>query len=160
MYVKYVKVELLLYFGLEYFCLLSFIRVFGISMVEEYEEIVDFQYYLECQELFDEDYDYLLDYNIGEDKFLKNFFGFVINVILNMVNIVVNILGVKIEDLIEGNKSIFENVIVIVVFKMFELIFVLIFVLFFEYVIIEVYIYDMELLILDILKESFIVQLV
>lgn len=31
-----------------------------------------------------------------------------------------------------GNKSIFENVIVIILFKMFELVFVLIFVLLFE----------------------------
>jgi hypothetical protein len=33
-----------------------FIRVFGTSMVEEYEEIADSQYQSERQELFDEDY--------------------------------------------------------------------------------------------------------
>lgn len=32
------------------------IRVFGTSMVEEYEEIADSQYQSERQELFDEDY--------------------------------------------------------------------------------------------------------
>lgn len=31
-------------------------RVFGTSMVEEYEEIADSQYQSERQELFDEDY--------------------------------------------------------------------------------------------------------
>ncbi|KAK7889325.1 hypothetical protein WMY93_024885 [Mugilogobius chulae] len=38
LYAKYVKVELLSHFGSEHFCPLSLIRVFGTSMVEEYEE--------------------------------------------------------------------------------------------------------------------------
>ncbi|MBV98045.1 SUN domain-containing ossification factor, partial [Eschrichtius robustus] len=87
MYAKYVKVELVSHFGSEHFCPLSLIRVFGTSMVEEYEEIADSQYQSERQELFDEDYD----------------------AILNMVNIAANILGAKTEDLTEGNKSISEN---------------------------------------------------
>ncbi|EPY78742.1 hypothetical protein CB1_001016001, partial [Camelus ferus] len=57
MYAKYVKVELISHFGSEHFCPLSLIRVFGTSMVEEYEEIADSQYQSERQELFDEDYD-------------------------------------------------------------------------------------------------------
>ncbi|XP_025899576.1 SUN domain-containing ossification factor isoform X2 [Nothoprocta perdicaria] len=112
MYAKYVKVELISHFGSEHFCPLSLIRVFGTSMVEEYEEIADSQYQSERQELFDEDYDYLLDYNTGEEKSSKNLLGSATNAILNMVNIAANILGAKIEETseAEGNKSVSENV--------------------------------------------------
>ncbi|XP_068921677.1 SUN domain-containing ossification factor isoform X5 [Petaurus breviceps papuanus] len=111
MYAKYVKVELVSHFGSEHFCPLSLIRVFGTSMVEEYEEIADSQYQSERQELFDEDYDYPLDYSTGEDKSSKNLLGSATNAILNMVNIAANILGAKTEDLAEaeGNKSVSEN---------------------------------------------------
>ncbi|XP_012930844.1 SUN domain-containing ossification factor isoform X4 [Heterocephalus glaber] len=109
MYAKYVKVELVSHFGSEHFCPLSLIRVFGTSMVEEYEEIADSQYQSERQELFDEDYDYPLDYNTVEDKSSKNLLGSATNAILNMVNIAANILGAKTEDLTEGNKSLSEN---------------------------------------------------
>uniref|UniRef100_A0A8B9IDH3 SUN domain-containing ossification factor n=1 Tax=Anser brachyrhynchus TaxID=132585 RepID=A0A8B9IDH3_9AVES len=95
MYAKYVKVELISHFGSEHFCPLSLIRVFGTSMVEEYEEIADSQYQSERQELFDEDYDYLLDYNTGEEKSSKNLLGS----------------ATSEYDLIEKwNKSISENV--------------------------------------------------
>ncbi|RMC08297.1 hypothetical protein DUI87_14538 [Hirundo rustica rustica] len=113
MYAKYVKVELISHFGSEHFCPLSLIRVFGTSMVEEYEEIADSQYQSERQELFDEDYDYLLDYNTGEDKSSKNLLGSATNAILSMVNIAANMLGAKTEDSSEteaGNKSVSENV--------------------------------------------------
>ncbi|XP_055275600.1 SUN domain-containing ossification factor isoform X2 [Moschus berezovskii] len=109
MFIKYIKVELVSHFGSEHFCPLSLIRVFGTSMVEEYEEIADSQYQSERQELFDEDYDYPLDYNTGEDKSSKNILGSATNAILNMVNIAANILGAKTEDLTEGNKTISEN---------------------------------------------------
>ncbi|XP_043340494.1 SUN domain-containing ossification factor isoform X1 [Cervus canadensis] len=109
MFIKYIKVELVSHFGSEHFCPLSLIRVFGTSMVEEYEEIADSQYQSERQELFDEDYDYPLDYNTGEDKSSKNLLGSATNAILNMVNIAANILGAKTEDLPEGNKTISEN---------------------------------------------------
>ncbi|XP_037681261.1 SUN domain-containing ossification factor isoform X2 [Choloepus didactylus] len=109
MFIKYIKVELISHFGSEHFCPLSLIRVFGTSMVEEYEEIADSQYHSERQELFDEDYDYPLDYSNGEDKSSKNLLGSATNAILNMVNIAANILGAKTEDLTEGNKSISEN---------------------------------------------------
>uniref|UniRef100_A0A3Q3LUW4 SUN domain-containing ossification factor n=1 Tax=Labrus bergylta TaxID=56723 RepID=A0A3Q3LUW4_9LABR len=63
LYAKYVKVlfpsvkvELLSHFGSEHFCPLSLIRVFGTSMVEEYEEISDSQYPSERLEYLDEDY--------------------------------------------------------------------------------------------------------
>ncbi|NXB84919.1 SUCO factor, partial [Vidua chalybeata] len=113
MYAKYVKVELISHFGSEHFCPLSLIRVFGTSMVEEYEEIADSQYQSERQELFDEDYDYLLDYNTGEEKSSKNLLGSATNAILSMVNIAANMLGAKSEDSSEteaGNKSVSENV--------------------------------------------------
>ncbi|XP_010593244.1 SUN domain-containing ossification factor isoform X3 [Loxodonta africana] len=120
MYAKYVKVEFISHFGSEHFCPLSLIRVFGTSMVEEYEEIADSQYQSERQELFDEDYDYPLDYNTGEDKSSKNLLGSATNAILNMVNIAANILGAKTEDLTEGNKSISENATVTAAPKMPE----------------------------------------
>ncbi|XP_014113074.1 PREDICTED: SUN domain-containing ossification factor isoform X3 [Pseudopodoces humilis] len=91
MFIKYIKVELISHFGSEHFCPLSLIRVFGTSMVEEYEEIADSQYQSERQELFDEDYD----------------------AILSMVNIAANMLGAKTEESSEteaGNKSLSENV--------------------------------------------------
>ncbi|XP_010193419.1 PREDICTED: SUN domain-containing ossification factor [Mesitornis unicolor] len=113
MYAKYVKVELISHFGSEHFCPLSLIRVFGTSMVEEYEEIADSQYQSERQELFDEDYDYLLDYNTGEEKSSKNLLGSATNAILSMVNIAANMLGAKTEESSEtevGNKSVPENV--------------------------------------------------
>ncbi|NXR98283.1 SUCO factor, partial [Oxylabes madagascariensis] len=106
-------VELISHFGSEHFCPLSLIRVFGTSMVEEYEEIADSQYQSERQELFDEDYDYLLDYNTGEEKSSKNLLGSATNAILSMVNIAANMLGAKTEDSSEteaGNKSVSENV--------------------------------------------------
>ncbi|NXB98604.1 SUCO factor, partial [Orthonyx spaldingii] len=112
MFIKYIKVELISHFGSEHFCPLSLIRVFGTSMVEEYEEIADSQYQSERQELFDEDYDYLLDYNTGEEKSSKNLLGSATNAILSMVNIAANMLGGKTEESseTEGNKSVSENV--------------------------------------------------
>ncbi|NWV87526.1 SUCO factor, partial [Machaerirhynchus nigripectus] len=112
MFIKYIKVELISHFGSEHFCPLSLIRVFGTSMVEEYEEIADSQYQSERQELFDEDYDYLLDYNTGEEKSSKNLLGSATNAILSMVNIAANMLGAKTEESseTEGNKSVPENV--------------------------------------------------
>ncbi|NXP51559.1 SUCO factor, partial [Heliornis fulica] len=110
MFIKYIKVELISHFGSEHFCPLSLIRVFGTSMVEEYEEIADSQYQSERQELFDEDYDYLLDYNTGEEKSSKNLLGSATNAILSMVNIAANMLGAKTESSeAEGNISVSEN---------------------------------------------------
>ncbi|KAG8539772.1 hypothetical protein GDO81_020388, partial [Engystomops pustulosus] len=54
MFIKYIKVELISHFGSEHFCPLSLIRVFGTSMVEEYEE-VDSQYHSERPDIYDED---------------------------------------------------------------------------------------------------------
>ncbi|KAI4892569.1 hypothetical protein NFI96_024735 [Prochilodus magdalenae] len=115
LYAKYVKVELLSHFGSEHFCPLSLIRVFGTSMVEEYDEIADSQYPSERVEYLDEDYDlHFLDYPPGylpsEDKQSKNLLGSATNAILTMVNnIAANVLGGKpeLEDgaQMEGNAS-------------------------------------------------------
>ncbi|CAL1592911.1 unnamed protein product [Knipowitschia caucasica] len=94
LYAKYVKVELLSHFGSEHFCPLSLFRVFGTSMVEEYEEIADSQDLSERVDFPDEDYDYPPGYQPSEDKDSKNLLGSATNAILNMVNnIAANVLG-------------------------------------------------------------------
>ncbi|CAF95200.1 unnamed protein product, partial [Tetraodon nigroviridis] len=96
MFIKYIKIELLSHFGSEHFCPLSLIRVFGTSMVEEYEEIADSQYLSERMEYLDEDYDYPPGYQLAEDNpnGSKNLLGSATNAILNMVNnIAANVLG-------------------------------------------------------------------
>uniref|UniRef100_A0A671MSW0 SUN domain-containing ossification factor n=1 Tax=Sinocyclocheilus anshuiensis TaxID=1608454 RepID=A0A671MSW0_9TELE len=75
MFIKYMKVELLSHFGSEHYCPLSLIRVFGTSMVEEYDEIADSQYTSERAEYLDEDYDYPPGYLPSEDKTSKNLLG-------------------------------------------------------------------------------------
>ncbi|XP_078801751.1 SUN domain-containing ossification factor isoform X2 [Oryzias latipes] len=96
MFIKYIKVELLSHFGSEHFCPLSLIRVFGTSMVEEYEEIADSQYPSERPEYLDEDYDYPPGYQPSEDKISKNLLCSATNAIIDMVsNIAANVLGGK-----------------------------------------------------------------
>ncbi|XP_061681533.1 SUN domain-containing ossification factor isoform X2 [Syngnathoides biaculeatus] len=96
MFIKYIKVELLSHFGSEHFCPLSLLRVFGTSMVEEYEEIADSQYPSERLDYLDEDCDYPPGYQPPEDKSSKNLLGSATNAILNMVNnIAANVLGGK-----------------------------------------------------------------
>ncbi|XP_029001683.1 SUN domain-containing ossification factor isoform X2 [Betta splendens] len=108
MFIKYIKVELLSHFGSEHFCPLSLIRVFGTSMVEEYEEIADSQYPSERLEYLDEDYDYPPGYQPSEDKASKNLLGSATNAILNMVNnIAANVLGSKQE--MEGGAQTGAN---------------------------------------------------
>lgn len=90
MFTKYIKVELVSHFGSEHFCPLSLIRVFGTSMVEEYEEIADPS---ERPEEQDDDMDYPPGYAPG-DANSKNLIGSAKDAILNMVNnIAVNVLG-------------------------------------------------------------------
>lgn len=110
MFIKYIKIELLSHFGSEHFCPLSLIRVFGTSMVEEYDEIADSQYPSERVEYLDEDYDYPPGYLPTEDKPSKNLLGSATNAILTMVNnIAANVLGGKAEledgSQMEGNMS-------------------------------------------------------
>ncbi|XP_037314957.2 SUN domain-containing ossification factor-like isoform X2 [Pungitius pungitius] len=101
LYAKYVKVELLSHFGSEHFCPLSLIRVFGTSMVEEYEEIAD---HAERPDDQDDDLDYPPGYAPGEDKLSNNLIGSAKDVILKMVNnIAINVLGEG--SVIPGNLS-------------------------------------------------------
>ncbi|XP_046707802.1 SUN domain-containing ossification factor-like isoform X1 [Silurus meridionalis] len=95
MFTKYIKVELLSHFGSEHFCPLSLLRVFGTSMMEEYE------LNLEPSETVnqDEDDDYPPGYVPSDEKSSKNLIGSAKDAILNMVNnIAVNVLGTNPED--------------------------------------------------------------
>ncbi|XP_071347815.1 SUN domain-containing ossification factor-like isoform X2 [Trachinotus anak] len=104
MFTKYIKVELVSHFGSEHFCPLSLIRVFGTSMVEEYEEIADPSERPDDQ---DDDVDYPPGYSASEVKLSKNLIGSAKDVILNMVNnLAVNVLGGGPE--MEGNVSSHE----------------------------------------------------
>ncbi|XP_068095985.1 SUN domain-containing ossification factor isoform X2 [Hyperolius riggenbachi] len=110
MYAKYVKVELISHFGSEHFCPLSLIRVFGTSMVEEYEEIVDSQYQSERTEIYDEDEDYPMDYSTRDDKSSKNLLGSATNAILSMVNnLAANMLGANTEEANTEGKALNES---------------------------------------------------
>uniref|UniRef100_A0A8C8HE79 SUN domain-containing ossification factor n=1 Tax=Oncorhynchus tshawytscha TaxID=74940 RepID=A0A8C8HE79_ONCTS len=93
MFIKYIKVELISHFGSEHFCPLSLIRVFGTSMVEEYEEIADSQYPSERLEYLDEDYDYPPGYLHSEDKGSKNLLGSATSIV-NMANLISNWLSI------------------------------------------------------------------
>ncbi|XP_077309121.1 SUN domain-containing ossification factor isoform X3 [Lithobates pipiens] len=105
MFIKYIKVELISHFGSEHFCPLSLIRVFGTSMVEEYEEIVDPQYHSERPEIYDEDEDYPIDSISRDDKSSKNLLGSATNAILSMVNnLAANMLGANTEEAISEGK--------------------------------------------------------
>ncbi|TTG32361.1 SUN domain-containing ossification factor [Bagarius yarrelli] len=72
LYAKYVKVELLSHFGSEHFCPLSLIRVFGTSMMEEYELN---SLPSESQNLQEDDDDYPPGYVLSDDKSSKNLIG-------------------------------------------------------------------------------------
>ncbi|XP_047674797.1 SUN domain-containing ossification factor-like isoform X3 [Tachysurus fulvidraco] len=95
MFTKYVKVELLSHFGSEHFCPLSLLRVFGTSMMEEYELNSEPSERLNL----DEDDDYPPGYVPSDDKSSKNLIGSAKDAILNMVNnIAANVLGGNPED--------------------------------------------------------------
>uniref|UniRef100_A0A1A7XLT5 SUN domain-containing ossification factor n=5 Tax=Iconisemion striatum TaxID=60296 RepID=A0A1A7XLT5_9TELE len=84
MFTKYIKVELLSHFGSEHFCPLSLIRVFGTSMMAEYEEFAD-------PSERPDDQDDVLDYPPGVSPGeANNLIGSAKDVILNMV---INVLG-------------------------------------------------------------------
>ncbi|XP_041848143.1 SUN domain-containing ossification factor-like isoform X2 [Melanotaenia boesemani] len=100
MFTKYIKVELVSHFGTEHFCPLSLIRVFGTSMVEEYEEIADPS---ERPDDLDDDLDYPSGTAPGEVKSSKNLIGSAKDAILNIVNVAVNALGGNSE--MNGNVS-------------------------------------------------------
>uniref|UniRef100_A0A3P9KND5 SUN domain-containing ossification factor n=1 Tax=Oryzias latipes TaxID=8090 RepID=A0A3P9KND5_ORYLA len=99
MFTKYIKVELVSHFGSEHFCPLSLIRVFGTSMVEEYE-IAD------PSERADDQDDELdpTGFFPGEPQSSENLIGSAKDAIMNMVNnIANNVLGGSAET--KGNVS-------------------------------------------------------
>ncbi|KAJ8012259.1 hypothetical protein DPEC_G00066820 [Dallia pectoralis] len=88
MFTKYIKVELVSHHGSEHFCPLSLMRVFGTSMVEEYEEIAD---PLDRPDDQDDDLDYPPGRVSTGEKASNDSLA---DTILNMVNIIkVNVLG-------------------------------------------------------------------
>uniref|UniRef100_A0A8C8HCX8 SUN domain-containing ossification factor n=1 Tax=Oncorhynchus tshawytscha TaxID=74940 RepID=A0A8C8HCX8_ONCTS len=106
MFIKYIKVELISHFGSEHFCPLSLIRVFGTSMVEEYEEIADSQYPSERLEYLDEDYDYPPGYLHSEDKGSKNLLGSATSILLCVwVSLPANASS-EAQNQTEGNKEV------------------------------------------------------
>ncbi|XP_016386117.1 SUN domain-containing ossification factor isoform X1 [Sinocyclocheilus rhinocerous] len=93
LFAKYIKVELLSHFGSEHFCPLSLIRVFGTSMMEEYEmnsEPSDRQMHVQDEH----DYDQPPDYVPVDEKSSKNLIGSAKDALLTMVNnIAASVLG-------------------------------------------------------------------
>ncbi|KAL1279664.1 hypothetical protein QQF64_014264 [Cirrhinus molitorella] len=90
MFTKYIKVELLSHFGSEHFCPLSLIRVFGTSMMEEYE--MNSHEHPQVQD--EHDYDQPPDFVPLEDKSSRNLIGSAKDALLTMVNnIAANVLG-------------------------------------------------------------------
>ncbi|RVE61492.1 hypothetical protein OJAV_G00171290 [Oryzias javanicus] len=99
MFTKYIKVELVSHFGSEHFCPLSLIRVFGTSMVEEYD-IADPSERADDQ---DDDLDNM-GFSPGETKSPENLIGSAKDAIMNMVNnIANNVLGGSTE--MKGNLT-------------------------------------------------------
>ncbi|XP_067308416.1 SUN domain-containing ossification factor-like isoform X2 [Pseudorasbora parva] len=102
LFAKFVKVELLSHFGSEHFCPLSLIRVFGTSMMEEYElnsELSDRQTHDE------QDNDQPPDFVPVDDKSSGNLIGSATDALLTMVNnIAANVLGGQPES--SGNSSV------------------------------------------------------
>ncbi|XP_056598672.1 SUN domain-containing ossification factor-like isoform X3 [Triplophysa dalaica] len=90
MFTKYMKVELLSHFGSEHFCPLSMVRVFGTSMMEEYEmNSSDRQHFHD-----DPDDDPSPDFLPLDEKSSRNLIGSAKDVLLTMVNnIAANVLG-------------------------------------------------------------------
>lgn len=99
MFTKYIKVELVSHFGSEHFCPLSLIRVFGTSMVEEYEEIADPSERLEEQ---DDDMDDPAGHAHSEGD-SKNLIGSAKDAIFNIVKDIAVVLGGS--DEMPGNKT-------------------------------------------------------
>ncbi|XP_061427720.1 LOW QUALITY PROTEIN: SUN domain-containing ossification factor-like [Lethenteron reissneri] len=101
MFTKYVKVELVSHHGSEHFCPISLIRVLGISMVEEYDEIDDVDETRRSgrasDELHDEDRDIAIGLGNPNENSSDNLLGSATSAILSMVNMAAKVLG--------GNKG-------------------------------------------------------
>ncbi|XP_032828937.2 uncharacterized protein LOC116953147 isoform X1 [Petromyzon marinus] len=101
MFTKYIKVELVSHHGSEHFCPISLIRVLGISMVEEYDEIDDVDETRRSgrasDELHDEDRDIAIGLGNPNENSSDNLLGSATSAILSMVNMAAKVLG--------GNKG-------------------------------------------------------
>uniref|UniRef100_A0A8C4X0G3 SUN domain-containing protein n=1 Tax=Eptatretus burgeri TaxID=7764 RepID=A0A8C4X0G3_EPTBU len=93
MFAKFLKVELLSRFGTEHYCPLSLLRVFGTSMVEEYEEDVDPHYLPEVPDIVDEELDVPAEIGGKMESGSKNILGSATDALFNMVNMAAKVLG-------------------------------------------------------------------
>lgn len=109
LFAKYIKVELLSHFGSEHFCPLSLIRVFGTSMMEEYEmnsEPSDRQTHVQDEH----DYDQPPDFVPVDEKSSKNLIGSAKDALLTMVNnIAASVLGAPPESTAGAGSSSTEG---------------------------------------------------
>lgn len=106
LFAKYLKVELLSHFGSEHFCPLSLIRVFGTSMMEEYEmnsDPSDRPPHVQDEHDSDQPPDFLP----VDDRSSRNLIGSAKDALLTMVNnIAANVLGAAPESTAgAGNSS-------------------------------------------------------
>uniref|UniRef100_S4RGU9 SUN domain-containing protein n=1 Tax=Petromyzon marinus TaxID=7757 RepID=S4RGU9_PETMA len=113
MFTKYIKVELVSHHGSEHFCPISLIRVLGISMVEEYDEIDDVDETRRSgrasDELHDEDRDIAIGLGNPNENSSDNLLGSATSAILSMVNMAAKVLGGNKGDE-EGRKAIDKRV--------------------------------------------------
>ncbi|KAF8781997.1 SUN domain-containing ossification factor [Argiope bruennichi] len=85
---KFIKIELLSYYGKEHYCPLSVVRIFGTSMVDEYEEMETLASHADMSE---DDLD-RLDISL-EDKKSTNIFGSATDAVINIVKKAAQALG-------------------------------------------------------------------
>ncbi|GFR17640.1 SUN domain-containing ossification factor [Trichonephila clavata] len=85
---KFIKIELLSYYGKEHYCPLSVVRIFGTSMVDEYEEMETLASHPDISE---DDLD-RLDISL-EDKKSTNIFGSATDAVMNIMKKAAQALG-------------------------------------------------------------------
>ncbi|GBM12538.1 SUN domain-containing ossification factor [Araneus ventricosus] len=85
---KFIKIELLSHYGREHYCPLSVVRIFGTSMVDEYEEMETLASHADMSE---DDLD-RLDISL-EDKKSTNIFGSATDAVMNIVKKAAQALG-------------------------------------------------------------------
>lgn len=85
---KFIKIELLSYYGKEHYCPLSVVRIFGTSMVDEYEEMETLDSHPDVSE---DDLD-RLDVSL-EDKKSTNIFGSATDAVMNIMKKAAQALG-------------------------------------------------------------------
>ncbi|CAL1266554.1 unnamed protein product [Larinioides sclopetarius] len=87
---KFIKIELLSHYGREHYCPLSVVRIFGTSMVDEYEEMETLASHADMSE---DDLD-RLDISL-EDKKSTNIFGSATDAVINIVKKAAQVLGTQ-----------------------------------------------------------------